>query len=346
MRGFHTKIIIALIIAFTLFSKAPLHAKGNSGKKYFEQAYRVEKSSPDTAIRLYRTALERGLDRKLTSAARWRLFYLLKGEKRYGEALILLPRLGGKLGRVSSDLHRDIKEYWKINDSALQNYVRGIQAMNGANLEKSHTDYFVQALRQSGGNRKFRMEIIERLVSGGRSSDVLSVLDHSGGQSSIEDRIFQADLMIRFNRLDEAEELLRKEIYASPGSLAREHKYRVLYLLGKVHRKNKDHERSILYFRLAAKYADTREANRQISLAAYSLYRRGYRSQANGLVRSLPSPQDPDVFLVKHVLGVEAENREDSYQALRKKRDWLKKRAENGASFLEQKALEILEDRP
>lgn len=340
------------LVAYVLCPSVPLFPRNapdspvNSieeyrGRPYFEEAYQLEKVSPGQSVLLYEKALSLGLDDKMGRAAVWRLFYLYSDLKEYGKALTLLPRLGSSKGiaRVAEKLQKDMAGEWKINDLALENYIQGVRVLqNGPGSDgKSAGEFFLSALSAAYGNNEFRMEILNRLIHAGRMEEALSVLDRNG-VSSTEDRVMKADLLVSLKRYSDASAIL-KELAADNTFLDDGQKYRILYLLGRIERDAGDIERAVIYFRYAARYANEEERYRQIALAAFSLYRGGFKMQAAALMRSVPDVPDKNVRLLRLILGSEVDGNPEKINELVKMGETLDPSTQ---SPLEQRALQLI----
>ncbi len=334
------------IFTFSLFpmlllTPSRLHSQGAfEGRSAFEEAYSLEKSHPDRSIALYQQALNQGLDRKMSGAARWRLFYLLRDQKRFGEALALLDQFGsGKsIIKLADDLKEEIKNGWNIDDPALQSYLKGNAALrSNSDVEgRSYVEWFLDSLRLASGNRDFRIEILNRLIAAGRVEEALEVLEKSGPGGATE-RILRSDLLLRLGRKEEVRKDLT-EMSTSTETLSDENRYRILYLLGRIYRDEGDLYKTVIYFRQAVRYSSGREAYRQLGLAAYTLYRKGYGSQAYSLLQAMPDVDDEDVMLLKSILAVEIRQDADSLKYLRK----IKSSFRRSHSFLGERALALL----
>jgi tetratricopeptide (TPR) repeat protein len=310
------------------------------GRSTFEEAYMLEKKQPDRAIQLYRIALGQGLDAKMHGAARWRLFYLLKDQKRYGEALALLNQLGsGKsINKVADDLKEQMRGNWNIESPALDSYLKGLSALSsGKPVDgRNYNEWFLESIQLAKGNRDFRLEIFNRLIAAGRVEDTLKVMEGIG-DNSVTERILRDDLLLRLGRMEEAYQDLRT-LASSIESLSDENRYRILYLLGRIHRDKNEIYPAILYFRQSVRYAKGNEAYRQLALAAYALYRIGCNEQAGSLLQNFPDVDDEDVVLLKNIVAVDTRKDEESLKYLRK----IKNRFHAKRSFLDDRALQLL----
>ncbi len=349
------KILFLLLAAIG----SPAFAQGGyAGRPYFEEAYRLESSEPDKSIGLYKKALQSGLDAKMRSAAVWRLFHLHRNQKQYGAAWLMLPKLGSGQGtsKIRSDLMNDMLFAWKISQTALDHYLKGISALDSGSSDYSR--HFSAAVAASGGNLVFHKEISDRLLEYGRNQEAYSLM-RASDSSAPAAALLEADNLLQQGRTEEAEQLLRntsllyipsengQSYSAGPAaSLSQNDRFTLLYLMARIYREKGNIYESTVFFRLASHYAQGEEQNRQISLAAFGLYKNGYPLQAYLLVYRLPLSSDYNMRLLSLVLKTEVADDSASWEALTAMEKELQEQKSKGnGGFLTEKALRLISSR-
>ena len=347
---------IALACLLLFLTTSTPEARRASGKWYFEKAYRIEKKEPEKAIKLYRRALSLRLDAKLRKSARWQLFYLYKRTARFHHALRMAPYLGAprRMAFILGQLHRDMRFRWKINKKALDEYIKGIQILyfippynkrNKKNLDRDYMAHFNRAISHAPGNQKFRKEIAERLREAGKEDLAYNIYDYSEIPPNVK-KLTRAGRLFKEGKLGQAEQILAA-MARSGDNIKNFEKARILYLLGRIYRKRKQTTRAVSYFRLSASYAvEPAESNRQIALAAYSLYKGNLRRQAMALVRGLPPFEDDKIRLLILVIKADVDRDPKALRRLAEMKVMFRRKVKAGnASFLTRRALSILKAR-
>jgi hypothetical protein len=118
---------------------------------------------------------------------------------------------------------------------------------------------------------------------------------------------------------------------------------RILYLLGRLNRLI-DGAESAAYFRMSATYASGSEWQRQMALAAFSLYRDGLSEQAAQLSMQIDAAtiEDEGMRLFLDVLAADVRKDPEALARLRGREKELRRQSN---SFLAERALQILERR-
>lgn len=333
-----------LLAAFLL----PLPAGAASpGKPLFERAYRLEKTEPEAAITEYQRAIRRGLDRKLRSAAYWRMVFLHKRLGQFGQALKLTVRLGSakRMARVVKNLERDIQNQYGVSASSAEAYVLGLRALYGLRGappgEKPQN--FLTAFRRavaSGGSDVLRAAIANVLVEQGYGQ-YASGFATRAAMSETDRQLLHAERLLSAERFDESAHVLRH--LARGNDLEDSQKARILYLLGRIARGKKRPYQAVVYFRQAARFSSN-AGDRNKALASYLLYRKGYPVQALAVLRGQSLAGDPNVRLLQLILRVEIDGDAAALSQLRALRSRLSGVRPPGTSeFLAKRALRILE---
>jgi tetratricopeptide (TPR) repeat protein len=324
------------------------------GRHIFEEAYTAEKENPATAIKLYREALDTGLSRELAQAARWRLFYLYRQSRAYGEALETAGELGSdrKLKNVLGDLYAEIAATYRIPETAAREYAAGLR-MLARNKDADALPHFERALRHQANNEVFRQEITRLLIQRGRSAQALALLERVSTGQGVAGDLARADLLVKLGRGPEALRLLgdlavRANADGVPIYIAPQDRSQMLYLLGRIVRRTGARGEAIRYFRQAAREAaastpvDPAMAARMQGLAAYGLYREGHTVQARSLLETVTLADDFDVNLLLLVLRAEVDEDTIALRKLRALAPELRERKRSGhGSYLINRALEL-----
>jgi predicted Zn-dependent protease len=337
-------LIFFLFILIIPATESVYAQSGYNGRPYFEEAYRLETSDPLKSAELYKKAMQYGLDDKMKSAAVWRVFHLYKSQKRYASAYLMLPRLpsGQGIGKVQSDLSQDMMYAWKIDSGILDIYLRGINALASKNGNSDYRSHFLSAVSRTPGNAVFHKEISDRLIESGRQEEAFSIIRQSD-QNAPAAALLEADYLISQDRLNEAEILLNKISVGTDKGISSADRFQLLYLLAKIEKEKNNTYESIVYYRLAAQYAQAEEQNRQISLAAFSIYKAGYPSQAYALIYRLPESSDFNMNLLSLVLRVYVAGDQAAVNRLISMEKELKaQRNKSGPSFLVDNALQLI----
>ena len=321
-----------------------------SAKDIFERAYSAEKSQPDRAIELYRSALSHRLESKLRAAAYWRLFFLYKRVGQFGQALRIAERLGSakRMEDVLKNLRLDVQNQFGISARPAQLYVDGLAALyrlRGAPAGERPTVFlapFRQAVEAAPSSANLRTSISNALVEQGFGEYAGSFASGAAPVSETERRLAHAARLVAAERHEEAEQVLY--FLARTGDLDNREKGRVLYMLARVERKRGHGHQAVAYFRLAARYAPAAAAQRHNALAAYVLYRDGYAVQAHALLRGAARSPDANVRLLQLILVAEIERNPAALAELRQMKEKLRGTPPAGISpFLAKRAVELAE---
>ncbi|MBW7858887.1 MAG: hypothetical protein H3C43_11495 [Leptonema sp. (in: Bacteria)] len=311
----------------------------SDGRSVFEEAYRIEKSEPVESAKLYKKAISYGLPAELSKAAKWRLYFLCKDQQWYFDAYQALKSVAHKKS-IEDSLMADIKSYWGLNKETFLSY-----AKSAAILEKSKTasDSEISTLRSaySQGTNQFRNDLDRWLKDNGFESLSIQLASTDQNMSNVEAIIRTASYHVDKNDATSAKKALQPLLEST--KLTQDEKYRVMYLLGRIERSGLGND-TVPRFLMAANYGIGKEKNRQIALAAFSLYRDGFTEQAAELTVKIPveSIEDPGMKLFLDVVAADVNNDDRAIARLKSKENQLRKEKN---SFLAQRALLVLERR-
>lgn len=327
------KTCVLLLILLAAFVQG---LQGN-GRSLFEEAYRIEKIQPERAAVLYRQALDAGLGTDLNKAARWRLFFLCRSQGWYLEAYETLETVSHKPS-IKDSLMDDIKSQWGLRRESFLNY-----AKISRNFRKGHSPSesdlsALRAIYREGSNR-FRADLDRWLKEQGQESVSFQLAASDKNLSEAEVAIRTASYFVDRNDPGKAREAL--EPVLTMDRLSHNERMRILYLLGRLERLIDDGE-SAVYFRIAANYASGNERQRQMALAAFSLYRDGLSEQASQLTAHIDvtAVEDAGMKLFLDVVAADVRDDADALARLRAQEKDLRKQRN---SFLAERALMILE---
>lgn len=310
----------------------PPALEAQSGRQLFEQAYALENRAPERAAELYRAALQAGLSGELASAARWRLFHLLRSSGDFKGAWQAAAALGSPT-RIAQARQRLVQE-------SAQRYAVAPAAMEALGASFHTTNPEEQAAQLSrafalgAGSALFQGEVLRQMFAGGQKERARELLRQSGAGLH---PLVHADLLLSVEELDEAQAIVGSFV-RGPASPPAE-KARALYLLGRIARQQEDYADAVRYFRLAAGYASGPFALRLNALAAYSLYQGGEGRAALALLSGRDLVGDPDARLLQLTVRADVLGdtralselrslREEIERDLRQTPDhWLKRRA-------------------
>ena len=252
-----------LLIGMIFLPNSILQPK-NLGKPYFEKAYSIEKEDPDKAIELYDKALKEGLDADLRKTALWRLYFIYKAKKRYILAWSILKQIPNR-SNVENKFFEDVQYYTKLSKEDFLNLYKAIQENNLSTLKTIY----------QGASPFVKKEILDFYLEKNQNQHIeeLAFVDTN---SNIDSKLFLANYLIENNRYEQAEKILFELSTNDSHQLSYAYKENILYLIAKIKRE-KNILDSISYFLLSANYSTTsRDYEKELALALYSLYRAGY----------------------------------------------------------------------
>ena len=153
--------------------------------------------------------------------------------------------------------------------------------------------------------------------------------------------IVKADLLLGQRRPADARQLLLT--LAARHDMHPKAKVRILYLLGRIARDEHNTNGAVRYFRLAARYGDRGQRVRYRSLAAFTLYKANLPLQARGLMRGMLTKHNRNIRLLDLILRVQVDGEREARTELKTFIPGILERVDaGGASFLEQRALEVM----
>lgn len=326
-----TCVLLLILLA------ALVHGLHGNGRSLFEEAYRIEKIQPERAAVLYRQALDAGLGTDLNKAARWRLFFLCRSQGWYLEAYETLETVSHKPS-IEDSLMDDIKSQWGLRRESFLNYAKiSRNFRNGRSPSESDLSA-LRAIYREGSNR-FRADLDRWLKEQGQEAVSFQLAASDKNLSEAEVAIRTASYFVDRNDPGKAREAL--EPVLTSDRLSYNERMRILYLLGRLERLIDDGE-SAVYFRMAANYASGNERQRQMALAAFSLYRDGLSEQASRLTAHIDvtTVEDAGMKLFLDVVAADVRDDADALARLRAQEKDLRKQRN---SFLAERALMILE---
>lgn len=329
------KTCVLLLILLVTFVQG-LHA---NGRALFEEAYRIEKTRPERAAILYRQALDAGLTADLNKAARWRLYFLCRSQGWYLEAYETLKTVSHKAS-IEDSLMDDIKSQWGLRRQSFLNYAKIARSFKKGRSPSESDLSALRAIYGEGSNR-FRADLDRWLKEQGQEAVSVQLASGDKNLSDAESAIRTASYFVDRNDPGKAREAL--EAVLTSDRLSRDERMRILYLLGRLERLTDDGE-SAVYFRMAANYGSGNERQRQMALAAFSLYRDGLSEQASQLTAHIDATAIDDAGMKLFLDVVAADVREDA-DALARLRAREKDLRKQRNSFLAERALMILERR-
>ncbi len=326
------KHLVLLILALAFGSA--LHA---NGRQFFEEAYRLEKTRPERAASLYRKAIDAGLPAELSKAARWRLYFLYRSQGWYLEAYETLQSVSHK-SSIEESLMKDVESQWGLRRLTFLRYVELASNFKKGRRPGPADISSLRSVYYEGSNR-FRSDVDRWLKEQGHEAISVQLAASDRSLSEAEAAIRTASYFVDRRDPEKAREALRPVITAE--GLSRYDRMRILYLLGRLERLTDDGE-SAVYFRMAANYGAGKERNRQMALAAFSLYREGLSEQAWRLASHIDATSVEDAGM-KLFLDVVAADVQDDPSALARLRAREKDLRKQRRSFLARRALMILE---
>lgn len=325
----------------------PLMSQSRSispGKADFEKAYSLENSDPNTAAEFYESALSKGLDPELKHAARWRLFYVYRNTGQHAKAYFMLDSFGtsSRMSSVREGLKKDMQKDWRVDEKTVDLYLEGLDAFREGEKDRG-VSLLNRALDRAPGSSLFRREVVERFTAEGQQAEAARVASRSKGATPSES-LLGADLKLNGGDPEGARDVAMGVATGDPGLLKEADLSHIPYILGRVERENGNLEKTVEYFRTAARYATGDEANRMNALAAYSLYRAGYRHQAYLILDPVSQTRDRNVLLLRDILRVEEASDNTALQELRTMRnELLEDRKKGRGGFLVNRALEVMD---
>lgn len=251
------------LIGMIFLQNSTLQPK-NLGKPYFEKAYSIEKEDPDKAIELYNKALKEGLDADLRKTALWRLYFIYKDKKKYILAWSILKQIPNK-SSVENKFYEDVQYYTKLSKEDFLNLYKAIQENDLSTLK----------IMYRNASPFVKKEILDFYLEKNQNQ-IIEDLAFVDTNSNIDSKLFLANYLIENNRYEQAEKILFELSTNDSHQLSYAYKENILYLIGKIKRE-KNILDSIPYFLLSANYSTTsRDYEKELTLALYSLYRAGY----------------------------------------------------------------------
>ncbi|GIX41723.1 MAG: hypothetical protein KatS3mg129_1456 [Leptospiraceae bacterium] len=321
------KILITIFIFLFYFSGIEVIYTKNTGKPYFEKAYSIEKEDPDKAIQYYFRAIEEGLNYDLKKTALWRLHFIFKEKKQFIKAWKILNQIPHK-NSVESKFFDDVKYYAKLQK---EDFLRLYNAIIENNINEVKRIYLY-------ASPILKREILDYYLEKNTDSVIQELALVDTYNNTIDSKLFLVSYYMEKNYYDKAEDILYDLSINNSESLTASYKEKILYLLGKIKR-----EKSILdsihYFLLSANYSTTsRDYEKELALAMYSLYRSGYEDivyELSDYIYYIPNEPMQKLF----ILLVKTEKNPDKNNLFE-----LKKLVAtlNKESFLVQKAQKLL----
>ncbi len=298
----------------------------NLGKPYFEKAYSIEKEDPDKAIELYNKALKEGLDTNLRKTALWRLYFIYKDKKKYILAWSILKQIPNK-SNIENKFFEDLQYYTKFSKEDFLNLYKAIQENDLITLKTIYRS----------ASPFVKKEILDFYLEKNQNQ-YIEELAFADTNSNIDSKLFLANYLIDNNRFDQAEKILYELSVNNSRELHYAYKENILYLLGKIKRE-KNILDSVYYFLLSANYSNTsRDYEKELALALYSLYRAGYEEVVYELSEYIYYlPNDPMQKLFVLLIKTEKNPTKNNLFELRKLIVNLNKN-----SFLVQRAQKVL----
>lgn len=308
----------------------------SSGRALFEQAYRTEAEDPHKAMQLYRQALARGLDGNLRRTAHIRLNFLQKKVGGPPPSDADSPggfnpnTIGRELGAAG------------VPKRAVDNFLRGLRLLNEKGTPENPEPFmaFWRPALQQSPLPALRIQMARALAASGKARRGIALIDEVDAYRP-EYGIVKADLLLQTRRPEDARMLLLN--LAARHDMNEKSKVRILYLLGRIARDEKNTLGAVRYFRLASRYGDRGQQVRYRSLAAFTLYKANMPLQARGLMRGLPTRHNRNIHLLDLILRVQVDNEKQAREELSAMLPEITRRVDSGGgSFLERRALEIL----
>jgi hypothetical protein len=328
----------SVLLILTGFIPALIGLKAD-GRSLFEEAYRIEKTQPEQAAVLYRQAIDAGLASELNRAARWRLFFLYRSQGWYLQAYETLKTLSYKKS-IEDSLLEDIQSQWGLRRQTFLNFVKVSQSFKKGKKPDSADISALRSIYGEGSNR-FRADLDRWLKEQGHEAITVQLAAGERNLSEAETAIRTASYYVDRNDPGKAREALEPVLVSD--QLNRSERMRILYLLGRLNRLI-DGAESAAYFRMSATYASGSEWQRQMALAAFSLYRDGLSEQAAQLSMQIDAAtiEDEGMRLFLDVLAADVRKDPEALARLRGREKELRRQSN---SFLAERALQILERR-
>lgn len=324
--------LVAALLLFVVFSSA---AQARDGRSLFEEGYRIEKTNPERAAALYRSALESGLAMELARAARWRLFFLCREQGWYIEAFETLKGLPHKES-IEDGLLDDVKSQWGLKR---EEFAGMFSVLRGLRKRANPSESDLQLLRKaySASSNRGKREIDRWLKEQGQEQLLVQIASADKNLSETETAVRTASYWIDRGEPEKARSALVEQLRAS--SLSKEEAAKLLYLLGRLERLQENSDATV-FFRIACNYASGKEKDRLTALAAFNLYREGHSEQAWTLSRAVRGEvEDAGMQLFLTVLEADVTGDRKAVERLRSQEKSLR-RQEKG--FLTTRALEII----
>lgn len=283
------KIERCILILFLIIFSYGIYPK-NLGKPYFEKAYSIEKEDPDQAVQLYYKALQEGLDQDLKKTTLWRLYFIFKEKKLYLKAWSILNQVPHNIS-VENKFFEDVRYYTKLEK---EDFLKLYKSIQGNDIHQLKSIYF-------NASPILKKEILDYYLEKQNETMIQELAFMDSSNNAIDSKLFLATFYLEKNLFHKAEEILYDLSIHRASELTDDYKEKILYLLGKVKREKNILE-SIPYFLLAANYAQTsRDYEKELALALYSLYRAGYVDivyQMSDYIYYLPNEPMQKLFIL------------------------------------------------
>lgn len=325
-------LVMAILLPWNL--AGVLEAR--DGRALFEEGYRVEKSQPERAASLYRSALDAGLALELAKAARWRLFFLCREQGWYLEAFEVLKTLPHKES-IEDGLLDDVRSQWGLKREEFLGLYGALRELRKRAIPGERELHDLRKAYGAASNRGKR-EIDRWLKERGQEAILVQLAAGDKNLTETETAIRGTSYWIDRGEPGKARTALELQLRAT--SLTRDEKARVLYLLGRLERLEENPDAAVA-FRIACNYASGKEKDRLTALAAFNLYRDGQAEQAWALARRVRVESVDDDGMQLFLTVLEADVRGDAV-ALARLRSQEKSIRRQERGFLTTKALEIL----
>ncbi|MCB1174980.1 MAG: tetratricopeptide repeat protein [Leptospiraceae bacterium] len=327
-QDFHRRIIV-LAAGILLLMVVPDTLSAN-GRESFEAAYRIEKKNPERAMQLYQQALQGGLNTELRRAAMWRLFYLYQDLGYYDQAIRLAASLGvnpTRVKKVSGSLVENVGKKMNLDRERAGLYVNAMHQSRypeSSDCQITESEY-TEALKAYPEHKALQSMLAKGALACKKGSVAI------GAFRKCASRLCQfqlAELYYDTNQYSRGRTLMMG--LALQSDLAAADRSRILYMLGKSWREQRDCGKATYYYRLAAQYADEERRERHNALAAYSLYSCGLKNQARALFRSNQAADDEMLRIFNLVLEADVDKDPQAKKELKDMRPRLLKMKQQG----------------
>ncbi|MFN3604277.1 MAG: hypothetical protein ACK4UJ_06185 [Leptonema sp. (in: bacteria)] len=296
---------------------------------YFEKAYSIEKENPKEALKYYKEALKLGLEPDLRKTALWRIYFLLKEEKKYIQAWEILSKLNRKQN-IENKFFEDLEYFDKINKDQFLKLFNFLKTDDYANVKK----YYEKA------SPLLKRNILDYYLEQNKDQFISELLLIDSSSDLIESKVFLINYYLENNKYEKAEEILKFISKEQKDSLNDKNKSTILYLMGKIYREREILDSS-LYFLYAANYSlSEEEYEKNIALAMFSLYKGGFEEVAYELIDYIYlEPRDLMQKLFIYLVRAEKNPNRENIKELQKillqikENNFLKERAEKLVHF-------------